>query len=135
MTRYLLDTQAAIWMLTNDNRMPDDIRDELRYMEAQFYISNLTIVEIVHLQQCEKIDLPLSGEELISQLQRMGIATIHLDNNILVTLSNLPINRRVHSDPFDRTIIATAIARKLTLVSSDGKFDAYRKFKLTLKSI
>ena len=135
MNRYLLDTQAIIWMLTNDNRMPDDIRDELRYMEAQFYVSNLSIIEIIHLQQCEKIGLPLSGNDLMSNIHRLNINIVPLSEDILVTLSLLPINRHIHSDPFDRAIISTAIARKLTLISSDGKFPAYQKHGLSLISI
>ncbi len=37
-----------------------------------------------------------------------------------------------HKDPFDRLIVAQAIAEKATLVSSDGKFSRYVSYGLDL---
>ena len=125
MNRYLLDTQATVWLLTNNDEFPRSLREELTYAEAMFYVSNLTIVEIVHLQQCNKIDLPIYGKDLIANIARMNIYTVPLADETLVAMSSLPINRKTHSDPFDRAIIATAISHGLTLISSDGKFPWY----------
>jgi len=44
------------------------------------------------------------------------------------TFHKLP--RLSHKDPFDRIIIWQAIQRKMTLVSKDRDFKAYRKFGL-----
>ena len=125
MNRYLLDTQATVWLLINNDEFPRYLRDELTYGESMFYVSNLTIVEIVHLQQCNKINLPIYGKDLIANFVRMNIYTVPLADEILVRMSMLPMDRRFHSDPFDRAIIATAISHGLTLVSSDGKFPWY----------
>lgn len=125
MNRYLLDTQAAVWLLTNNGEFPANLRAELTYAEAMFYVSNLTIVEIVHLQQCNKIDLPIYGKDLLANIARMNIYTVPLADETLVIMSALPMDRRLHSDPFDRAIIATAISRGLTLISSDSKFSWY----------
>ena len=125
MNRYLLDTQATVWLLTNNDEFPRSLREELTYAEAMFYVSNLTIVEIVHLQQCNKIDLPIYGKDLLANIARMNVYTVPLADETLVTMSSLPIDRRAHSDPFDRAIIATAISHGLTLISSDGKFPWY----------
>ena len=85
----------------------------------------MSIVEIIHLQQCGKIDLPLSGRELLSSFDRMNVYTLPLSDDILVCLSVLGIDKDKHSDPFVRAIIATAMSRGLTLISSDGKFPWY----------
>ena len=37
-----------------------------------------------------------------------------------------------HTDPFDRMIIAQAIAEKIPLISSDQKFSKYKKIGLDL---
>lgn len=125
MRRYLLDTQAAVWLLTNDKELPDHLREEIEYMQSLFHISYMSIVEIIHLQQCEKIDLPLSGRDLLANLERMNVYTLPLSDDTLACLSRLGIDKAFHSDPFDRAIIATAISRGLTLVSSDKKFPWY----------
>ena len=125
MNRYLLDTQAAIWLLSNSSEFPNHLRDELMYSDAMFYVSNLSIIEIVHLQQCGKINVPMYGKELLANFARMNIYTVPLADETLVTMASLPMNRKTHSDPFDRAIIATAISHGLTLISSDGKFPWY----------
>lgn len=125
MKRYLLDTQAAVWLLTNNKELPGYLREEIEYMQSLFHVSYMSIVEIIHLQQCGKIDLPLSGRELLSHFDRMSIYTLPLSDDTLISLSMLEIDRSIHSDPFDRAIIATVISRGLTLISSDGKFPWY----------
>lgn len=135
MKRYLLDTQAVIWLLSNSDQFPNDLREELMYSEAMFHISNLSIVEIVHLQQCGKINVPMYGKDLLAGIANMNIYTIALADEVLVQMSTLPMNRKYHSDPFDRAIIATAMSRGLTLVSSDKKFSYYEKCGLELLEI
>ena len=125
MKRYLLDTQAAVWLLTNNKELPKNLREEIEYVQSLFHVSYMSIVEIIHLQQCGKIDLPLSGRELLANFDRMNVYTLPLSDDTLVGLSMLEIDRGKHSDPFDRAIIATAISRGLTLISSDNKFPWY----------
>ena len=125
MKRYLLDTQAAVWLLTNNKELPSGLREEIEYVQSLFHVSYMSIVEIIHLQQCDKIDLPLTGRELLANFDRMNVYTLPLSDDTLVNLSLLEIDRGKHSDPFDRAIIATAISRGLTLISSDSKFTWY----------
>ena len=79
----------------------------------------------MHLQQCGKINVPMYGKELLANIARMNIYTVPLADETLVTMSSLPMDKKIHSDPFDRAIIATAISHGLTLISSDGKFPWY----------
>ena len=135
MNRYLLDTQAAVWLLVNSDDFPAYLREELQYAESQFHLSYLSIVEMIHLRQCKKIDIPEDGKKMISDIVKRNITLVPLDNKALVTLSELPLDRSFHSDPFDRAIISTAICRKFSLISSDKKFPAYRQFGLDLIEI
>ena len=46
----------------------------------------------------------------------------------MLTYSDLELNvAQKHKDPSDHVIISHAITERLTLVSSDGKFEFYRK--------
>ncbi|MBR6844166.1 MAG: PIN domain-containing protein [Bacteroidales bacterium] len=67
----------------------------------------------------------MTGRELLANFDRMNVYTLPLSDDTLIGLSTLDIDKAIHSDPFDRAIIATAISRGLTLISSDSKFPRY----------
>ena len=71
MKRYLLDTQAAVWLATINKELPDSLREEIEYVQSLFHVSYMSILEIIHLQKCGKIDLSLSGRELLANFDRM----------------------------------------------------------------
>ena len=78
----------------------------------------------------------------LGKLELTGIMPKELpDFAVQMSLEILPITaaeassfhklpKLTHKDPFDRIIIWQAIQRKMTLVSKDRDFKAYRKFGL-----
>ena len=38
MKRYLLDTQAAVWLLTNNKELPENLREEIEYVQSLFHV-------------------------------------------------------------------------------------------------
>lgn len=120
--RFLLDTEAVIWLLQNNVRLPKDLREDIMYSQEQFYTTTITLLEITQLQQGGKIAPSLMGESLVEALHNLTIRIEPLAFDILDTLAGLPvlsIAGKTHLDPFDRAIISTAISRAMTLVSSD----------------
>lgn len=128
--RYLLDTHAAIWMMTKDNRLPADLLESALYCEDDFSVSEATLVEILQLQQGGRIDTMHRPAVVRKTLAEDWNVNIHpVTTDILERLYDIPIPetpKGKHSDPFDRIIIATAIRRGMTLVSADTKFPWYR---------
>ena len=50
--RYLLDTHALVWLVSHEeSRLPESLRDSIRYYEDEFAISEISLVEIIQLQQ------------------------------------------------------------------------------------
>ena len=49
MKRYLLDTQAAVWLLTNNKELPENLREEIEYVQSLFHVSYMSIVELIKL--------------------------------------------------------------------------------------
>lgn len=127
--RYILDTHAAIWLITKDNRLPKDILESALYCEDDFSISEATLIEIVQLQQGGRIDTmhrPTLVRKTLTEDWNVAVQTVSTD--ILECLYDIPIPvtpKGKHSDPFDRIIIATAIKRNMTLISADTKFPWY----------
>jgi PIN domain nuclease of toxin-antitoxin system len=62
----------------------------------------------------------------ISTLWKMtaadGFATLHINEQYLIMLGNLPF---LHRDPFDRLLIATAIVEDMTILTADENIRKY----------
>jgi PIN domain nuclease of toxin-antitoxin system len=98
------------------------------------YISSESVKELIHLFQTGKITHKKweTPDDMIYSIENDWNVTIkYIKKEHLLTLASL---NRVdnHNDPNDRLIIAQAITEKLPLISSDRKFEHYRKQKLQL---
>ncbi|WP_246859662.1 PIN domain-containing protein [Spirosoma sp. KCTC 42546] len=67
----------------------------------------------------------MSVDELIAQTKQDGFHIIQLDNRHIATYDQIPLFAD-HRDPFDRLILATALAEKMPIISADEKFGRYR---------
>ena len=137
--RYLLDTHALIWLISHEeSRLPESLRDSMRYYEDEFAISEISLVEIVQLQQIGRLEAN-RPDKVRRVVEANGIAILHIAPDIMETFYDLPLpllNGRTHADPFDRLIIATALRRGYVLVSHDSKFPWYKDHcRLSLMNI
>lgn len=132
---YYLDTNILIYML---DREPDELsRDVVAILmdyENTLRTSTVCVHELIHLFQIGKVPLKRNGKDVdinnfSEWLQDMGIDIVPVSVKHLQTLAALPLMED-HRDPNDRLIIAQAITDKITLISSDRKFDRYVKYGL-----
>ena len=75
--------------------------------------------------------LELSGvspDDFPAIVRQSGFDILPITADDAATFHHLP--RMEHKDPFDRLIIWQAISHKLTLISQDSAFAAYRKLGL-----
>jgi len=132
---YLLDTHILIWLLDNDSRLNEDIREDIDYFQHAYYVSVETLREIVILQSLRKISFIPSINKIIFDLQKRHINILHVKPEHIKELERLPIltiNGKKHEDPFDRLLISQAISGKFVIVSSDSKFPFYKQHGLKL---
>ena len=135
MISYLLDTHIFIWLLTDSDKLNENVREDIEYFQHPCYVSIETLHEIVILQSLKKIVLDYSLEKIVDYLKAIQIRILPLEVSHVNGLGKLPtskINKQIHDDPFDRILIAQAIVEKLTIVSSDSKFPPYRNYGLKL---
>ena len=125
MQRYLLDTCALKWYLGNDKRI-QSIAEDIEYYQGDFAVSMESIKELVYLVQSGKVKLEFDIEDFTRFLKKGNIDIIDFNIDSLIVLFTLPFYKN-HSDPTDRHIIATAIAKNRILVSGDAKFKTYTK--------
>jgi PIN domain nuclease of toxin-antitoxin system len=111
----LLDTNAFIWWINDDVRLGKRARADIASPLHKVYVSNLTLFECsikVKIKKL-KIDFDLVDEAIShgqfyelrfdTQVARQFVAELELE----------------WADPFDAALIAQAIAKRMTLVTSD----------------
>ena len=85
-------------------------------------------MSIIHL--CQNNRIKIKTNNIVDFIEnQQGFIIKHVTNQHLNELEQIPAVSN-HNDPSDRIIIAQAINEKLPLISSDRKFELYRKYGL-----
>lgn len=116
--QLLLDTHAFIWWRENSARLGADARRRIASASIVL-ISVASAWEAAIKVTLGKLRLPESFEAGVaaSRFDKLPIAFRHAE-----AVATLP---RHHNDPFDRMLVAQAIAERLTLVTHDRRFAPY----------
>lgn len=114
----LLDTQAAIWWLTDDPKLSEAASQAISASEETLAISAASVWEI----EIKRASGKYTGLSLLEAAGKAGFAVLEITGSHGVAAAQLPLH---HNDPFDRMIIAQAQVEGLTVVSSDSRFPAY----------
>jgi PIN domain nuclease of toxin-antitoxin system len=120
--RLLLDTHTFLWFVNDSPRLSASAKTLLE-SDVDLLLSIASVWEIAIKSSLGKLALPISFDKFIPQqlaLNDVEILQISLSHlNVVATLT------MHHRDPFDRLLIAQAIAEKIPLVTADFAFDAY----------
>lgn len=117
--RLLLDTHVLIWWFSADQRLSKKAVSLITEAE-EVYVSSASIWEATIKKRLGKLDVDLSL--LITSLEKEGF--IELPIRMLHTLQTLKLPE-IHRDPFDRLLIAQAIAEPLRFVTADSTLQNY----------
>lgn len=125
---YLLDTCALIWLVSNQDSLTDKVKLALRNNAGNLYISSISAFEIAIKTVKGKIELPLSPDEWFKEaVKHHGIEEVPITSDIACKSVLLP---RLHNDPCDRIIMATAILKKMVIITKDLVFSEYPDIKV-----
>ncbi|HEV2746495.1 MAG TPA: type II toxin-antitoxin system VapC family toxin [Allosphingosinicella sp.] len=116
----LVDTHAFIWIGTGDSRIAGRVLDRIADPDNQIFLSVVSRWEI-ELKRHRRSDYALA-EPFDEVLSRSGFLPLPLEFDVPSRLAELP---RIHSDPFDRILVAQAIHHELTLVTGDLSIRRY----------
>jgi len=120
---YLLDTHAFLWFISGDKQLPESAKRIIGNIDESCFLSAASLWEITIKHQNNKLDLGISLKELFDFIDRNQIEIIPINYEHLLQLSKLPSH---HNDPFDRLIIAQAIAEELIIITRDKIFKNYK---------
>ncbi len=116
---YLLDTHAFLWWISGDAELPAFSRQLIAEGTSQVYLSMVTPWEVAIKISVRK--LPDPG--LLQQfLLRGNFVALPIEFRHIEKFKTLSLH---HRDPFDRMLIAQALADDLTIISNETIFDVY----------
>jgi PIN domain nuclease of toxin-antitoxin system len=118
----LLDTHTFLWFINDSPDLSSHVADFLE-SDVELLLSIASLWEIAIKVNLKKLTLPDDYERFIpQQLTVNNIEVLPITLEHLTLVSKLPLH---HRDPFDRLLIAQAIAEDIQIVSADAKFDNY----------
>jgi PIN domain nuclease of toxin-antitoxin system len=121
-TGFLLDTHVLLWFIQGDPQLSNRARDIITTDTNQLYLSVASLWEITIKLNIGKLTIGHTIDEIYKLLKQLNIEVLPIVQSDLEQYLTLPLH---HRDPFDRLLIAQAIAQELTLVSADNAFGAY----------
>jgi PIN domain nuclease of toxin-antitoxin system len=111
----LLDTNAFIWWVTDDKRLGPKARTVIANGLNDVYVSNLSMFECSIKSKLGKLKIDFDAvDQEISEGRLLELRFDTLVARQFISQKNLP-----QSDPFDTAIVAQAVAKHMTLVTSD----------------
>jgi PIN domain nuclease of toxin-antitoxin system len=121
----LLDTHAAVWVVTNDSSLGPRSLSIARaaLVDGTLALSSISFLEIALLVSKGRLSAGRSPAEQRMTILRTGMQELPLTGDIAVLsveLLGLP------ADPADRFIVATAITHGATLVTADAALLKWR---------
>jgi PIN domain nuclease of toxin-antitoxin system len=118
----ILDTCALLWLTSGGKQLS---RKTLQRIDrsSEIYLSAVSGFEIQIKVNRGNLKLPDPPEEWLKKvLQHHRISVIPADLDICMRSAGLS---RIHDDPCDRLIIATALIHELEVVTRDERFAQY----------
>lgn len=119
---YLIDTHALLWFGAGSSQLPTRIRQIMLDKQNDLFVSHASIWEMTIKHSLGKLDLQRSLSERETLLRENHFTLLPSIFRHFETLDTLPHH---HQDPFDRLMIAQAIADNMVVVSNDSAFDDY----------
>jgi len=121
--KLLLDTNVFLRWMAN-TPLPRVVERQFAKNGTEKFVSIVSAWEIVMKPQ-----LGLSAADVEAGIAAMGSVVLPIRFRHLDKLSGLAIYQD-HRDPFDRILIAQALAEDLSMVSSDTRFGGYKGLRV-----
>lgn len=129
--RYLLDTNIFVYAATDRDFLDPDVKALLNEPDALLYISAESVKElIVGYRNKGLCSRRWKTEfEMVKAIEdEFFITILPVTKEHMETYAHMTLNEAMgHKDPSDHIIIAHAMTEHMPLVSSDTRFDFYRK--------
>jgi len=123
--KLLLDTHIALWAIADHPRLSGKARRLIDDPDNEIVVSSVSVweISIKHaLARGGPNDMPISGAEALGYFRDAGFTLLPLSPADAAAVETLP---PIHADPFDRILVAQAMAVPLRLLTADARMMRY----------
>lgn len=125
--RILIDTHIFISLINEDRGLEKSIIANIENPENNKFLSIASLWEVVVKTNIGKLTVTRDLEEMYALIDDFNISVLNIQKHHLDTYLSLPL---LHRDPFDRLIVAQALADELMLITDDQYIRNYPNLKL-----
>jgi PIN domain nuclease of toxin-antitoxin system len=118
----LLDTHVALWAITDSPRLAPKARDLIANPANTVWVSVASLWEITIKHSLGRGDMPISGAQAKDWFEQSGYQLLNIEAPHVLGVAELPA---LHNDPFDRLLVAQALAEPLRLITHDTQVARY----------
>ena len=121
--RYLLDTHTFLWWIADDRKLSAHAREVIADSDNDIVFSAVSAWEIAIKYAIGRLSLDHPPKRFVrDQLKKTGFPVLDVRLDHALEVSELP---QIHSDPFDRLLIAQCRCDSMPLISSDKTISQY----------
>lgn len=132
--RILIDTHVFLWIALEPEKLSSGMLSDLTNVDNGICVSAATFWEIGIKNSIGKLPLPLpAGAFFEKEVGDRGYRVLDVGVGAGAQVAILPYPSNGHKDPFDRLLVAEAMARCMPLLSADPELGAYVQFGLELR--
>jgi PIN domain nuclease of toxin-antitoxin system len=120
---YILDTCTFVWLCSEPQRLSPSARDAIDAAGSDLALSDVSVLELTLKWSAGKLVLPEPPRTWVEgQLGAWSLRAVPLSRDEVYRASELPDH---HRDPFDRLLVATALATGATILTPDEAIHRY----------
>ena len=124
----IIDTHILIWWVSNPEKLSQRTRKHLSNLKESVLVSSISVWEIYMLVKKRRLKLTMDVDSWLEKIESLPfIRFVPVDNR--VAAKSVMLAGRLHNDPADRMIIATALIHGAVLMTSDRKIRRYSYVK------
>lgn len=120
--KLLLDTYVLLWAAYEPERLSDKAQRLLSDPSSILYFSVASLWEVAIKSALGRSDFQVDVAELRAGLVANDYSEVAIESSHVLRVPTLP---PIHADPFDRILVAQAMAEGFALLSNDAKLKAY----------
>ena len=114
--RLLLDTHVLLWVAAEPDRISNDVRRMIESRDTELAFSAASVWEVAIKRTLGREDFDVDPRLLRRGLIENGYTELAVTGAHAAAVDSLP---PIHTDPFDRILVAQALAEGLMLLTAD----------------
>ena len=115
--RVLVDTHLLLWAVASARRLPKGARSLLLDTANEVFYSAASVWEVAIKTTLRRRDFKANPAALVRALEQSGFSELPVTAAHAARVAGLPA---IHRDPFDRLLVAQALAEPMTLLTNDA---------------